>query len=222
MFKDLYHEYVWLFTENHWKNRVIPGVIGATTGVIHGLQHFPLTNKDSDSPINQSEISDKSPLSYIKLLENDPYLTKELLSLIKKYEGFSDKAFWDYDQYSIGYGTKATPDEVKNKTSITFEEANQRLINELLEHKHRILSALQDTSHKLSDKQIQALISFDYNTGKGRRVLYTNKTPKNIANHIAQVVYAGNVKQPGLIKRRIEELELFTGWSRNKIKSTYF
>ena len=30
-----------------------------------------------------------------------------LVAFIKKQEGFSAKAYWDYKQYSIGYGTKA-------------------------------------------------------------------------------------------------------------------
>ena len=45
------------------------------------------------------------------------------VDLIKKFEGFSSKAYWDYDHYSIGYWTRAnSPDEV-----ITKEEAEIRL-----------------------------------------------------------------------------------------------
>lgn len=45
------------------------------------------------------------------------------VDLIKKFEGFSPKAYWDYYHYSIGYGTRAnSPDEV-----ITQQEAEIRL-----------------------------------------------------------------------------------------------
>ena len=50
-----------------------------------------------------------------------------LLNYIKSTEQFTAKAFWDYKQYTNGYGTKANgPDEV-----ITKEEAENRLTNSL-------------------------------------------------------------------------------------------
>ena len=51
------------------------------------------------------------------------------LSAIKKFEGFTEKASWDYAQYTNGYGTRAkSPDE-----TITRAEAARRFRAEINE-----------------------------------------------------------------------------------------
>ena len=51
-------------------------------------------------------------------------LLNELVAQLKKDEGFTPTAFWDYKQYTNGYGTEA-----KNpKEEISKQEAERRLI----------------------------------------------------------------------------------------------
>ena len=58
------------------------------------------------------------------------------VDLIKSFEGFEPYVFWDYSQYSIGYGSfcSYTQDETYWKyveTPISEEEATEKLIQQL-------------------------------------------------------------------------------------------
>jgi lysozyme len=81
-----------------------------------------------------------------------------LITAVKQFEGCAPKAFWDYGQYSIGYGTRAMgPDE-----TIDCEmEAEQRLIGEL-EQAQTQVDAL---GVPLTAAQRAALTSLTFNAG---------------------------------------------------------
>ncbi len=99
---------------------------------------------------------------------SQPVATGEnyLVSFVKEAEGFYEKAYWDNSQWSIGYGTRSYQGEV-----ITREAAAQRLNEELASHAKRIDAAQEKSGILLSEGQRNALISFDYNTGKGVSVI---------------------------------------------------
>lgn len=82
-----------------------------------------------------------------------------LVSYIKKQEGFRAKAYWDFKQWSIGYGTRATsPDE-----TVDEQEADKRLRVELaLADKD-----LTDFAQNLPKGVHQALLDLTYNAGSG-------------------------------------------------------
>src|SRR5437870_745693 len=62
------------------------------------------------------------------LESNAPPLAPAVVTAVKQFEGCSPRAFWDYRQYSIGYGTRA----LSPRETIDCEtEAEQRLIIEL-------------------------------------------------------------------------------------------
>ena len=73
----------------------------------------------------------------------DMHVSEAFLGVLKKMEGFYAQPYWDYGQYSIGYGSYCCPlkdgedpmiYEAYRKymeTPITEEEATQLLINEL-------------------------------------------------------------------------------------------
>ena len=48
-----------------------------------------------------------------------------LVEILKSEEGFSAKPYWDYGQYTVGYGTRCPDDmlDYYNKNGITQEEA---------------------------------------------------------------------------------------------------
>ena len=55
--------------------------------------------------------------------------SKELVELIKKWEGFAKYPVWDYGQYSVGYGTRAPDEHLERyrREGISEEEATQLL-----------------------------------------------------------------------------------------------
>ena len=56
-----------------------------------------------------------------------------MIAMLKQEEGFSSKPYWDYAQYTVGYGTKCPDDMVDYYTEngITEEEAELMLRNYL-------------------------------------------------------------------------------------------
>lgn len=226
------------------KYRVLPAAIGIASGVLHGTHLMDKPDSRVDKPITTSitrtakEILgkpidktidkpvakpiDKPVTKPVATPRTDPYIEKKLIDLVKKMEGFAPKAYWDIKQYSIGYGSKATPDEIKNKNTISEVDAHNRLLDELDTHKQRVLTALAKTKFHLSDEQIKALISFDYNTGRGRIAVLNNKTQKGVAEYISSIVFADGKKSKGLEIRRVEELSQFLGLSQQSVRDKYF
>ena len=212
-----------IISEGFWKDKVLPAAVGLSTGVLHGLQ-YTKPNKSQPAPTQQSTITQSEPA--VKEVQNvsqkEPkYVTQDFINYVIKKEGFHPTAYWDFDQYSIGYGTKATKQEVQTKSKITKDVAYKRLLIELDEHQERILSALRDNKLEFKPNEISALISFDYNTGRGRKAIYNCKSKEDIAKYIATIVNAGKRKLPGLVERRAEEIALFLGISADAATAKY-
>jgi lysozyme len=131
------------------------------------------------------------------------------VNFIKQWESFNAKAFWDYKQWSIGYGTKA-----KDGTEVIDEkEACVRLEQET--------KKAQDAVHKyvttpLTQNMFDALVSFTYNVGvswlvNGSNTLnYLNSGNKiKAASALLNWNKAGGIINRGLCNRRAAERELF-------------
>ena len=91
--------------------------------------------------------------------------TEQLITLRKSKEGFRATAYWDYSQYSIGYGSACTKDEYPN--GITEAQADILLREMLQGFEKKLDQFLQENSISLLDNQYDALISLTYNIGSG-------------------------------------------------------
>lgn len=133
----------------------------------------------------------------------------ETINFIKNQEGFNPKAFSDYAQTSIGYGTRAKPGE----SSISKEQADARLKSELAGHAVNVDKAIAKSGLELTPNQRAALISFDFNTGAGAHLIETSDSAEEIAARLPtwnKVTEKGKkVVSPGLVNRRAAEMELF-------------
>jgi GH24 family phage-related lysozyme (muramidase) len=129
-----------------------------------------------------------------------PPQTQNLISFLQDAEGFSEKAYWDNKQWSIGHGTRSFEGEV-----ITKEEAAQRLNEEVASHAERVDKAQEEAGILLSEGQRNALISFDYNTGEGVSVIKRfGGDPAAMKQKMME--YA---QSKGLENRRLKEIALF-------------
>ena len=91
-----------------------------------------------------------------------------LVEVLKKEEGFSAKPYWDYGQYTVGYGTRCPDDmlEEYQANGITEEEAETLLRNYLANVENTLNKKLIDAyGLSLTQGQFDALISFTYNCG---------------------------------------------------------
>jgi len=142
---------------------------------------------------------------------------KILQSFLPKWEGFSATPYWDYKQWSWGYGTKvpgSVPDRsIKPPGSINRAKAFSDALFHV-EKDYKYLSALIKVP--LNANQWAALLSFSYNLGTGNADnLVKNINERNTAaleNQWKQYVNAGGQPLEHLIKRRAAEWAM---WIKN-------
>lgn len=90
------------------------------------------------------------------------------IEMLKTMEGFHPVAYWDYSQWTIGYGTKCPEGKEKYYTienPMTEEEAVALLHEELLYFETVVNTYAQKHGLELLQHQFDALVSFSYNCG---------------------------------------------------------
>jgi len=147
------------------------------------------------------------------------------INLIRKYEGFSEKAFPDSstggEPYTIGYGTQFYPDgsPVKRGQFCTKEKALEYLFHEV----DVIDSQLQKLNLGLSTEMSQALISFIHSVG-WEAFFYSEIVDAlerddhpDVVHEISRWVFDSEGKViGGLLDRRREEVRLFLSETAGK------
>jgi GH24 family phage-related lysozyme (muramidase) len=141
---------------------------------------------------------------------------REAVELIRKYEGFSEKAYpsGDDGKYTVGYGTQFYPDgsPVKLGQWCTKEKALEYLYQEV----KAIRSSLDDLNLSLDHSMEQALIAFIHSVG-WTPFLYSNIIDAierddlgEAAEEIKSWIFDENHEViGGLLDRRREEVALF-------------
>jgi GH24 family phage-related lysozyme (muramidase) len=131
-----------------------------------------------------------------------------MTDLIKNFEGFHDTPYWDFQQYSWGYGTKAPG------ANGTIDEAQAE--RELLAYLERnCLPAIAPLG--LAEHQASALASFCYNVGPHQFQGSDTYKQAQAGNHQAAAdalmnwTKAGGKVLPGLVKRREKERAVYLG-----------
>ncbi len=93
------------------------------------------------------------------------------LALIKKFEGYanSGKPYWDYSQWSIGYGCYCPPDQVEyyKQNPLSEPEAAEMLRVQLQSYIQEVRDFLTKHKKTVTQNQFDALVSFTYNCGGG-------------------------------------------------------
>ncbi|MEM9356228.1 MAG: lysozyme [Pseudomonadota bacterium] len=130
-------------------------------------------------------------------------ISPSYLAEIKRFEGFTPQAKWDYAQYSNGYGTVARhPGEV-----ISVEEAERRFRGEI----GKSYDIVQKFAPQVDDGTKAALTSLTYNAGtawmkSGLGSAIRSGDMAKARELFVQYVNAGGEKLPGLVARRTAEV----------------
>ncbi|MEE1002247.1 MAG: SH3 domain-containing protein [Acutalibacteraceae bacterium] len=145
--------------------------------------------------------------------------TSELgVNFIEVFEGYYQYAYWDYSQYTIGYGSRCEKDEYPAGIS---EPAAHALLKKILpSYESGLNSFLSKNDIYVTQNQYDALISFTYNFGayvwdrnptiaKYLKNGIDKYTDKQIAKAFGLWVNAGGQKLQGLVERRAAEAKLF-------------
>lgn len=139
-------------------------------------------------------------------------ISENCVNLIKKYEGLRLTAYLNEGEqyYTIGYGHHGS--DVKENQTITEEQAEQLLIADLQGYVEYVLKYCEYLN--LTQNELDALVSFTYNTGVGNLQKITankTRTKEEIAEHFLGYINKGSIYENGLTKRRTEEKNLFLG-----------
>ncbi len=144
-----------------------------------------------------------------------------LIELIKDFEGFSKYPFWDYSQFSVGYGTACPQEKYDEYMTYGISEAEACA---LLEHyvasaANAVDAYIRQNALSLTPEQRDALVSLTYNIGEGwmrsesyaalRRVVAAPRDELTVVQTFANISHAGGEILPGLVERRICEAHLF-------------
>jgi GH24 family phage-related lysozyme (muramidase) len=158
------------------------------------------------SAVSQPQAQPTSPRA-MNSNENTTPVAQDLTNFVKHFEGFSSKAFGDYKQTSIGYGTRAR----KGETTISKEEAESRLAEELSKARTQVEALNESAGYNFKPHEVDALTSFAYNVGNVKQLTGGGKRSREeIASKMLEYNKAGGKVLPGLVKRRTAEHNLFT------------
>jgi lysozyme len=151
-----------------------------------------------------------------RMTKNMDKYTGTMTDLIKKFEGYKDKAYQDVKGiWTIGFGLTQYPNGVKVQPgdTITREQGEQYFKQTL----QKFAQGVEDSvKAKINNNQFSALVSLAYNIGltafKNSTLLkLVNNNPNNpaIQNEFMKWVYSGGKKVNGLITRREAESKLY-------------
>jgi lysozyme len=135
-------------------------------------------------------------------------ISTDTIDLIKSFEGFHPSPYWDYQQWTNGFGTKA-----KSKTEVIDEATAEQRLKSYLDR--NCLPAI--SSMALDAGKVSALASFCYNVGPAQfKNSETYKYAKagnhqSAANALLNWTKADGKVLPGLVRRRQKERTVYLG-----------
>ena len=144
-----------------------------------------------------------------------------MIAVLKQEEGFSRTPYWDYAQYTVGYGTACPADMVDYymQNGITEEAAEVLLRNYLANTENTINKKFIDKyGLTLTQGQFDALVSFTYNCGSGwisetsgtfHNAVKNGATGSELIRAFSLWCSAGGKILPGLVRRRLSEANMF-------------
>lgn len=144
----------------------------------------------------------------------------DCVTMLKQLEGFSSKPYWDYGQYTVGYGTACPPEDYERYCAegIPEEEADALLRTYLTGMCGVINNFATQNGLSLTQNQFDALVLFTYNCGSGwmsdtegtfRSAVISGKTGNDFIFPIVRWCVAGGSILEGLVRRRLSEANLY-------------
>ncbi len=142
-------------------------------------------------------------------------ISEQGLETLKSFEGFSATAYYDYSQWSIGYGTACGQYEYPN--GITEEKAEELLLARLAISAKELNEFADQYGLNFTQGQFDALMLFTYNCGEGwmgtdgrfRQSVINGDTGNEFVYNLCLWSIAGTEPSPGLLNRRLCEADMY-------------
>lgn len=146
-------------------------------------------------------------------------MSEECIEFIKSVEGFSAHPYYDYSQYTVGYGTRCPADKYDEymTVGITMEEADAYLREFLVYFEDEVNRKIIDKNGlTLTQSQYDALVSFSFNLGTSwmssgtlKKAIVNGGDAHEITAAFSLYCKAGGKIVPGLVTRRLCEANMF-------------
>lgn len=142
------------------------------------------------------------------------------IGILKAEEGFSKVPYWDYAQWTVGYGTCCPEDMRAHYTAngITEEEAEILLRNHLVNVYDDLYTFAQKHSIVWTQNQFDALVLFSYNCGTAwltdndgtlPKAILSGATGNDMIRAFALWCNAGGEILTALLRRRLCEANMY-------------
>ena len=141
------------------------------------------------------------------------------IGVLKQMEGFAKYPYYDYSQYTVGYGTYCPQADLERyqRDGITEKEAEGLLRNYLVNMENGLNKFIDKYSLSLKQNQFDALALFTYNCGSswmyndtGIRTAVINGYKGNeFIYEMSRWCTAGGSVLSGLVKRRLAEANMY-------------
>ncbi len=145
-------------------------------------------------------------------------VSQDMLDVVKKMEGFATYPYWDYSQWTVGYGTECPPDKLEEykKNGITVEIGEELLRIEIASFEEEVNEYAQKYNLTFKQHEFDALVSLSYNCGgnwKWEKHGILNQAIRSGATGndliYAMSLYSKAHKDYVLIRRRLTEANMY-------------
>ena len=144
----------------------------------------------------------------------------DAIRILKAEEGFSSKPYWDYAQWTVGYGTACPEDKRAHYTQngITEEEAEELLRAHVARFEAELYKFINKTGVQLNQNQFDALLLFSYNCGSGwsydttgglYNAVVSGATGNELIDAFSRWCNAGGQIKTFLLRRRLCEANIY-------------
>ncbi len=144
----------------------------------------------------------------------------EAIRILKAEEGFSSKPYWDYAQWTVGYGTACPEDKRAHytKNGITEEEAEDLLGVHVAKYEAELYKFINKTGVQLNQNQFDALVLFSYNCGSGwtynangslYKAIVSGAKGNTLVDAFSRWCNAGGQIKTFLLRRRLCEANIY-------------
>ena len=148
------------------------------------------------------------------------HISDDALRILKLEEGFSRTPYWDYMQWTVGYGTKCPDDKLEEykKNGIPENEAEQLLREYVARFESELLKFTNKTGVQLNQNQFDALLLFSFNCGSGwlydtsgllYRAIVSGAKGSELINAFSRWCNAGGEIKTFLLRRRLSEANIY-------------
>ncbi len=162
------------------------------------------------------------PASVVSVRAESAMVTSDAcIEILKQEEGFSRTPYWDFAQYTVGYGSRCPSDMVAYymQYGITEAEAEVLMRNNLSNFERDInLRIIDQYNLTLTQNQFDALVMFSYNCGTAwcyetegtfHQAIATGATGNDIVRAFALWCSAGDQIRTYLLRRRLCEANMY-------------